>query len=129
MLCRDCGAQIPKAVGRGRQRTYCEICSPPRRKKPPAPRQAADKTDPPTACGSIHAATLATLEQAGRTDTPLGATALLLAQRLDADQDSGSAMAAMAKQLGATLEDATRGAQIAMSPLDELRARRDAKLA
>lgn len=126
--CEKCGDRLPPQRSGG-VRKKCAKCSPKRVRPPKNQRQVVAVSDLPSERGSIYAATLATLEQAGRTETPLGATALLLAQRLDANQDSGSAVAALAKQLAATLEDATRGAQIAMSPLDELRARRNAKLA
>lgn len=69
----------------------------------------------------------AELAELDRQDTPLGRTALALAARLDAGQDSGASMAALAKQLRETLSAATDGAKVAADPLDELRRRREAK--
>jgi hypothetical protein len=62
-------------------------------------------------------------------EIPLGQAALVLAARIDANQDSGGAIAAMAKQLASTLSAATAGANVVASPVDELRARRAAKRA
>jgi hypothetical protein len=78
----------------------------------------------PTGPVTVRASVLADLEAAGRVDTPLGQTALVLAERLDARADTGSAIASVAKQLQATLEAATSDATLAVNPLDELRARR-----
>jgi hypothetical protein len=69
------------------------------------------------------------LELAERLSTPAGAACMVLAERIDAGQDSGSALAAMVKQLVATLADATRGTKVTASPVDELRTRRDRKRA
>jgi ubiquinone biosynthesis protein COQ9 len=77
--------------------------------------------------GEVFTAALEQLTEAGRESTTLGKMALALAARLDANQDSGGAMASMAKQLEATLESATKGANVVASPMDELRARRAAK--
>lgn len=80
--------------------------------------------------GSCHSATLGELQAAGREDTALGQAALALAARLDAQADTGSALAAAAKQLQATLAAATDGAETAnLSRLDRMRADRDRKRA
>lgn len=79
--------------------------------------------------GSVAAATLFTLQDAGRLHTPLGQAALALAHRLDASgRDTGQSVASLAKQLQATLEAATADADVEDDPVDEVRARRDAKL-
>lgn len=69
------------------------------------------------------------LEQADRLRTPAGIGALTLAAKLDAGGDTGSALAALQKQHMAALELALRDVKVAESPLDELRARREARLA
>lgn len=78
--------------------------------------------------GPVATATRAALADAERVDTPLGAAALALASRLDQPgTDTGSAVAALARQLELTLESATRGAGSASAPdqlRDELAARR-----
>lgn len=80
--------------------------------------------------GPVYVATLQTLTDADRALTPLGAAALTLARRLDSPgADTGSAIAAVARQLEATLTAATRGAGAATAPgklQDELAARRAA---
>ncbi len=69
------------------------------------------------------------LEAAGRLDTALGQQALALAVKLSSPFDTGSAMAAVSRELRAVREEALRGAEQAADPLDELRLRRDAKRA
>jgi hypothetical protein len=69
------------------------------------------------------------LEAADRLRTPAGVGALTLATKLDMGTDTGSALAALQKQHMAALEEALRDAKVAASPLDELRARREARLA
>lgn len=78
--------------------------------------------------GGVLAATRAQLGAIGRADTPLGATALVLAGRLDVGADPGSAMAAMAKELRAVMAELLRGAPAVADPVDELRERRRARL-
>lgn len=84
----------------------------------------APDTDPDTSCRS---AALVELVAAGREDSALGRAALALASRIDANADTGSALAGAVKQLEATLAAATKGAQVQRTALDELRSRRDAK--
>lgn len=79
--------------------------------------------------GIVYAATLAELSEAGRAETTLGAKCLTMAARIDARQDTGSALASLVKQHDASMVEAVKGAVIVRSALDELRARRDAKLA
>lgn len=78
--------------------------------------------------GGVLAATRAQLAAIGRAETPLGATALVLAGRLDAGADPGSAMAAMAKELRQVMADLLAGAPMVADPVDELRERRRARL-
>ncbi len=120
MKCSKCGGPLQRN-GQGRPRKRCEKCAPPRGK---AAAIVALNTTP---ADSVRDATLAQLVEAGREDTTLGVTALALAGRIDSGQDSGSALAALAKQLESTLESATKGANVVASPMDELRARRAAK--
>ena len=79
--------------------------------------------------GNVEAAAIKQLQEAGRLDSVLGQAALVLARRLDrVTVDTGSAVAGVVKQLEATLEAATAGANVAEDPVDELRRRRDQKL-
>lgn len=77
---------------------------------------------------TIVEATRRELEAVGKVDTPLGATALALAGRLDANDDPGSAMAAMAKELRTTMAELTRTAPAVADPIDELKKRRERRL-
>ncbi len=69
------------------------------------------------------------LADAGRLDTALGQQAIALAVKLASPFDTGSAMAAVSRELRAVREEALRGAEQVADPLDELRLRRDAKRA
>lgn len=70
---------------------------------------------------SVEVATESALVAAGRLDTPLGQTCMVLARRLDSPAlDTGSAVASVAKQLEAMLASATKGATAATAP-DQLR--------
>jgi hypothetical protein len=72
----------------------------------------------------------AELAAAGRLGTAAGQSALVLARRIDAgDGETAAGLAAAVKQLGATLADAVRGGEVAVNPLDELRAARERKRA
>ena len=88
----------------------------------PTRLRSVDRQETPA--GGLLSATRAELERAGRVDTALGQAALTLAGRLDEGRDTGSAMAALSRELRAALEAATRGAAEQASPLDELRLRR-----
>jgi hypothetical protein len=68
------------------------------------------------------------LERIGKAATPMGATAMRLAGRLDAGDDPGSAMAAMARELRLTLAELSAHAPAVADPVDELRRRREARL-
>lgn len=77
---------------------------------------------------SVLSAVRAELEQIRKTSTAGGQVALALAARLDAGEDPGSAMAAMAKELRATMVELTREAPAAADPVDELKRRRERRL-
>ncbi len=90
---------------------------------------AAMIAEPPAVTQEVEAAVRATLEDAGRLSTPLGQVALALARRLDSPSgDTGAGLAALAKQLAATMAAVTADVRPADDLLDELRARRDRKL-
>lgn len=76
----------------------------------------------------LAAAVREELGAAGRADTMLGRAALALAARIDAQQDTGSGIAALARELRATIVAAMAGVQPANSPVivmrDELASRR-----
>lgn len=118
--CSKCGADLPLQTGRGRRRKMCEMCAPPRR------RQAPAQTTAPTASGgSLTEAVRAELDAAGLLGTAGGFQALALAQRIDADQEPGAALAALNKELRAQMNalGAAETEPVA-DPVDELKARR-----
>jgi hypothetical protein len=84
----------------------------------------------PAVGGSVTAATVAELEAAGRLETALGQAAVALARRIDAGaSEPGSSFASLVRQHGATLTEAVKDAKTAVNPLDELKSRRERKLA
>jgi predicted nucleic acid-binding Zn ribbon protein len=76
----------------------------------------------PSVVSSVYAATLTALTSANRVDTPSGQSALILAGR-----DTGSSLAALARQHLAVLDEALRDAPREADGVDELRARRLAR--
>lgn len=73
----------------------------------------------------VTAAVRATLDSIGKTDSVLGASALVLAARLDAEGTADTAVAAMTKELRATLAELTKDATAKGDPVDDLRERRE----
>ena len=73
----------------------------------------------------VTEAVTATLASIGKTDSALGASALVLAARLDAEGTADTAVAAMTKELRATLAELTKDATAKGDPVDELRERRE----
>jgi hypothetical protein len=122
--CAKCGATLPIQTGRGRRRVKCATCSPPRKA---APKPVAMAPLPSDGTSMVEA-TLAELQSAGVESSALGQAALLLARRIEAGDDNGSAIASMVKQWQDTLGRATAGAEpVAVSLADQLKARRDAR--
>lgn len=77
---------------------------------------------------SVTTATRSQLKSIGKETTPLGQASLVLAARLDAGADPGSAMAAMAKELRAVLAELAKSAGTVADPVDELKQRRQKRL-
>lgn len=73
---------------------------------------------------SIVSSTKAELERLGALESSAGQLAMVLARRLDADGDAGSAVAAMAKELRATLDALGRVSKPKADPVDELQRKR-----
>lgn len=69
------------------------------------------------------------LDGHGALMTPLGQSALVLAGRIAAATDSGAGIAALNRELRATIAEALAGAASSGDNLDEMKARRDAKRA
>lgn len=68
------------------------------------------------------------LSEAGVLETTAGQSAILLARRLSSGQETGSAMAALSKQLQALVSEAMSSVA-KVDRMDEIKKRRDAKLA
>lgn len=75
----------------------------------------------------VLAAVRSELTAAGKQDTSLGRTALVLGQRLDDPETPATAVAAMAKELRAALGDLGAEAGKVESPLEKLRRERAAQ--
>lgn len=76
---------------------------------------------------SVRAAVLKELKAADREGTVLGMAALELADALASTHSTGSAKAALSKELRAVMAEALKGADKKADTLDELRRRREAK--
>lgn len=76
---------------------------------------------------TVLAAVDAQLAAIGKEAVPLAAAAAVLAARLDAGTDPGSAMAAMSKELRTIMTELARTATAVQDPVDELLARRRAR--
>lgn len=116
------------------KRPNSRFCSEPCRKRfsrqPGAVASLAVPADEPASHeGPLTRSTRLELEAAGRVDSSIGQLALLAARRLDAGGETGSAVASLMREHRATVAEAVRGVQMAGDKLDELRAKRDRKLA
>lgn len=111
-----CGSNCRAEVSRSRKRG--EVVTP----FPAVPVAA------PTG-GAVVLATTARLDTAERLDTPLGRAAVALAERIDSGQDHGAAVAAMVRELRATLGEALEGAPRQSDVVDELQERRERRRA
>lgn len=79
---------------------------------------------------TVEATVRAELVKAGKQGAVLGQAALVLARRLDVPSlDTGSAIAALVKQLAATLDAAIADAEEDMDELEMMRRRKQEKLA
>lgn len=96
--CSKCQTPLPPQYGKGRRRTLCETCSPPRR-RPDVVRLPASPVDGPSVTGATEVA----LVEAGMLDSALGQAALVLARSIDGGQESGGALAALVKAHRETL--------------------------
>ena len=80
--------------------------------------------------GRLTAAVMRELDEAGRKDSALGQGCIALALRVDAAQtETGSAVAALVRELRAAMKDALAGAADEPDILDELAAARQERLA
>ena len=120
-----CGAVFQARSSRAR---YCSDRCRKRRQRGGGVVQQLPLTPDTPEFGPVATTTMRDLAAVDRLDTPLGWSCVQLARRLDSPgMDTGSAMAAVAARLEATLASATRGLGRASSPQqlrDELSERR-----
>src|SRR5215213_10263827 len=89
--------------------------------------RSLDDLDEMRAAGLIEAVER-DLAAAGRLNTVLGQQALLLARRIGLPMDTGASVASMSRELREVMARAVDGVPFAADPLDEIAARRAAKL-
>ncbi len=125
-LCDGCG-QLYRA-----QRLASRYCSSRCRNRASRARRAGQVLPTPAQDepqGAVEGAIRAQLQ--GLPASSLTAAALVLAGRIDraaSSPESGSSLAAMVRELRATVAEATRGRVPAIDPVDELRAKRERRL-
>lgn len=113
--CRQCGAPLPLQSGRGRPRTRCRECAPPQKKPQRIPLSSQ------VAPGLMVDATRAELEAAGVAGSSGGVAALAIAAAIDSGEETGSALAALVKQHGATMRGLVSDVPAEADPIQVLR--------
>lgn len=121
--CEACGGAYEA------KRSSSRFCSDRCRKR--AKRSGLNEPVPPRgpeheAASAVLPSVVRQLTEAGALDSPAGQLCVTLATRLDTPGiDTGSAVAAVSRELRAVLADALGTAETAADPIDELRERRD----
>ena len=115
------------------KRITSRFCSPrcqKRARRSPAGLSGASLlTFPAPVDGPLTVATMAELIVADRVESSLGQSALLMARRLDTPgADTGSSVAALAREQRATLALALESATNVLDPVDMVKLRRDARI-
>jgi hypothetical protein len=114
---RYCSGRCRKRASRGHVMAVPDVPTDP----PGPPDEPAGAVEPPP--GRLSAATRAELAAVSRVESSAGQQALMLAERLDAGQDTGSGIAALSRELRATMVVAMADAHRVESELDKLRRR------
>jgi hypothetical protein len=126
-LCASCGSPFE---AKRPQAKYCGATCRVRGNRAAAASGGATNSSPPavlpSAGGDLVSAVTAELVAADRQDSALGVQAIALARRMQ-QFDTGGGLASLSKELRAVMASALANAQVAADPLDELRARRNAK--
>lgn len=131
--CDSCGKAYTAKTARSRFcSTACRVRASrgvvvPIETKAPTSRSTKEASASPELVG-VLGATYRELDAAERLETAYGQAAMVLARRIDAGRDTGSAMATMTRQLRETLAEALKGARREGSKLDELTERRRQRL-
>lgn len=123
--CAQCGKPFEARSSRAQ---FCSsTCRAHKAKGQPSRAPQPDAPEQPPA--GQESSVRAVLEAAGRESSPLGIACLVLARRIDGSaQETPQALAALVRELRATLAEALDGAGQAADTVDEVGARRDAKL-
>ena len=125
-VCEQCGRGIDGKSSRAR---FCSSTCRARRAEGAEPVHV-DAPRPHRTTGRQVAAVTAELEAAGRSSSALGVAALVLAERVDGgSQETGAAFAALVKALRETLTAALAEAEASGDGVDEIRQRRERKMA
>ncbi|GAA3781268.1 hypothetical protein [Micromonospora maritima] len=119
--CEGCGRSFEAKRSSAR---FCGATCRKRVSRRPAGLPPAEPVDASSGESDLVTSVRLELVAARRLDTVLGQQALVLAARLDVP-DTGSAVAALNKELRATMEAALKGAEESGDSVDELKARRE----
>jgi len=120
----ECKRQFLRPVGSARK--YCFTCRPPvDRKSDPVPSEGEDAAPEP---GKIEAESIRELAMAGRLESLEAEVVLRLARAMDSPATSGSQLASLAPKLLEARRVALAGFRPDSDRLDELEARRRAKI-
>jgi len=127
--CQQCGGPIPRQIGPGGRRKFCEACSPTRNRPDRKRSNTAPRVVTATNTGeSVLDATRAELDAAKVLDTVMGQCALILARHIDAGQVNGSGLASLVKAHRETMAAALAAAPAEEDPLSRLRRLRQQSL-
>ena len=133
-ICPSCGKPLPLQTGKGGRRKYCQGCSPSRRRGPAmAPQRAPVATATPAGAQQptgVLEAVLREVRTAGVAAHWAAAVAVVLARRIDSDQEPGSALASLVKALREILPIAltTAASTDEPDPLEQIRLRAEARI-
>ena len=105
--CDHCGVEYEAKTARSKYHaTKCRVAAGEARRHAPVVEFPRREDDRP---GGLVASVRATLDAVDRANSPLGQSALLLAAQVEAGGHTGSALAALNRELRATLAEASRG--------------------
>ncbi|SRR6266536_283575 len=107
--------------------TYCGPACRKRKQRRGAVEALPSPVEVPS--GSLADTVRDELRSAGQLNSALGAQAVRLAERMESPFDTGSAIAALSRELRAVMTEALQDASRAVDPLDELAQRRLQKAA
>lgn len=114
------------------ERARSKYCSVKCRTAATRARQRGEVESAPDAPATSNAGLVSVVErvlvEADRLDTVAGQMAVQLAKSASTPGATPSAVAAATRELRAVMDEALRGVAVASDPLDEVKARRDAKL-